>query len=395
MRTHVLHLALLFATVGSAGAQQHPPPPAIQPTSILAEIADRVRDGLRGYPVDSTRIPRSLEPDGSLRAVPPSDWTSGFFAGVLWQLADVTGDERLRLAARDWTMVLENESAIARDHDAGFRIYNSYGQGWRITGDSLYLAGVLRAAGALASRYSVNVGAIQSWNPTWGGWTYPVIVDNMMNLELLFGATRLTGDSTYYRIALQHASTTLRDHYREDGSSYHVVDYDSSTGAIIRKKTVQGAFDESVWARGQSWGLYGFTMTFRETGDTLFLDHARKIASFLLDHPNLPADGVPYWDYNAPGIPATDRDVSAGAIMASALIELAGYAGDEEANRYREAAERILGSLWRNYRAADDVWPFALGHSVGNHNIPDEVGVPIIYADYYFVEALRRRSGLD
>lgn len=362
--------------------------------SILSTITAHVRAGLADHRPDSTGIPRSLALDGSLRTVTPRDWTSGFFAGMLWQLFRFSGDTAVGNAAKGWTALLESETGKSIDHDIGFRIYCSYGQGWKATKDSAYREAILRAAGALSKRFNPTVRAIKSWDYPDRGWQYPVIIDNMMNLELLFAATRLSGDSTYYEIAARHAATTLKNHFREDGSSYHVIDYDSTTGAVRQRHTHQGAADESAWARGQSWGLYGFTMAFRETGEPRYLEQARGIASFILDNPHLPSDGVPYWDYDAPGMPETERDVSAAAILASALFELRAYVPAGEAARYESTADRLLRTLWTEYRAPDNAWPFVLSGSVGNMNIGSEVGVPIIYADYFFVEALRRRLEL-
>ena len=387
--------ALLVGLLATAGVAQVPAIDPINADGMLDAVAAHVRSGLAHYPVDSTRIPRSIEPDGSIRGVPPSDWTSGFFAGVLWQLGEHLDDARLLAAAAEWTRLLHAQAGIPSDHDLGFRIYNSYGHGHRITGDPISRDGIVRAADALASRFDMNVGAIKSWDGDWGGWKYPVIIDNMMNLELLFAATRLTGDSAYFNIAVQHANTTDAHHFREDGSSWHVLDYNPDTGTVLQRQTHQGAADGSAWARGQSWGLYGFTMTYGETRDERYLDRARDIAGFLLDHPNLPDDGIPYWDYDAPGIPHTNRDASAAAIMASALYKLQEYVPESEADRYLATADRIVTSLWRDYRAPADIWPFVLDRSVGNMNGPDEVGVPIIYADYYFIEALRRKLGVE
>jgi len=220
-----------------------------------------------------------------------------------------------------------------------------------------------------------------------------VIIDNMMNLELLFWASEQTGDPVYREIAISHAETTIENHFRDDYSSVHVVDYDTITGEVRQRNTAQGYSDESSWARGQSWGLYGFTMTYRFTRDQRFLELAENIAGYLLNHPNLPADGVPYWDYNAPGIPDVPRDVSAGAIMSSALYELSAYS--EKGAFYRSEADRILDSLWENYRSPEgENFGFILDHATGHMPQGSEVDVPINYADYYFMEAQQRRKNL-
>jgi len=221
-----------------------------------------------------------------------------------------------------------------------------------------------------------------------------VIIDNLMNLELLFEATKLTGDSSFYDIAVSHAQTTMKNHYRDDGSSFHVLDYDTITGKVIKKNTHQGYSHDSAWARGQAWGLYGYTMCFRETGDRQFLDHAEKIASFILNHSNLPNDLVPYWDFDAPGIPNEPRDASAASVMASALYELSTYS--TAGSGYRNAANKILESLYGHYTSeVGKNSGFILLHSTGSKPSDSEVDVPLIYGDYYFLEALLWKKKLD
>jgi uncharacterized protein YyaL (SSP411 family) len=214
----------------------------------------------------------------------------------------------------------------------------------------------------------------------------------MMNLELLFWATKATGDSSFYKMAVVHANTTIRNHFRPDFSSYHVVNYDAVTGAVRQKKTAQGAADESAWARGQAWGLYGFTATYRETRDNTYLEQATKIASFILNHPNLPADKIPYWDFNAPGIPQALRDASAAAIIASALLELSDYVDKKTARSYVSTAEMILTHLSNPiYKAAAGTnGGFILQHGVGHLPGKTEVDTPLTYVDYYFIEAMIR-----
>ena len=240
-----------------------------------------------------------------------------------------------------------------------------------------------------------TVGAIRSWD--WGEWEYPVIIDNMMNLELLFAAAELTGDESFYDVAVQHANTTIEHHFRDDASSVHVVDFDTLTGAVRSKMTHQGYSDESAWSRGQAWGLYGFTLVYRETKEPHFLDQAVRIADFILAHPNLPEDYVPYWDHDAPDIPHEPRDASAAAITASALYELSGYVEGADRERYLAAADRMLGSLTSAaYRAsAATPRPFVLTHSVGSVPGEFEVDGPIVYADYYYLEALLRKLRME
>ncbi|WP_367913372.1 glycoside hydrolase family 88 protein [Leadbetterella sp. DM7] len=333
--------------------------------------------------------PRTLDAAGRLVLVPAGDWTSGFFPGILWQLYGFTKKSKWLDAAREATAKLENEQYNGRTHDMGFKIYCSYGQGYRLTGDTAYRAVVIRSAQTLATRFNPVIGCIRSWDHNRDTWEFPVIIDNMLNLELLFAATRLTGDSTFYRIAVSHANTTLKNHFRPDGGTYHVIDYDPKTGEVKNRNTHQGYSDESTWARGQAWALYGYTMCYRETKDQRYLSKALDIAAWLMNHPHFPADGVPYWDFDAPGIPHEPRDASAAAVIASALYELHGFApGNLE---LRSLADRIVHSLVTGYTApAGTHGGFTLLHSTGSKPAGSEVDVPLIYADYYLLEALAR-----
>jgi unsaturated chondroitin disaccharide hydrolase len=233
---------------------------------------------------------------------------------------------------------------------------------------------------------------IKSWDH--GKWQFPVIIDNMMNLELLFWATKISGDSSFYKIAVSHANTTLKNHFRPDNSSYHVLNYDTLTGDVIEKITAQGYANESAWARGQAWGMYGYTVAYRETKDKRYLDQAVKIADFFLKHPNLPKDKVPYWDFNAPNIPNEERDASAAAIMASGLLELSMHANRKD---FKTSAEEILKSLSTpTYLApTGSNHDFILMHSVGHKPAKSEIDVPIIYADYYYIEGLLRYRNMN
>lgn len=344
-----------------------------------------------------TLFPRTVHPDGTVRTNTSAWWTSGFFPGSLWYLYDHTGDPGLRERAETRTWAVEPEARNAGDHDIGFKIFNSFGHAWRLTGDSVFLPAIFTAARTLATRFDPRVGAIRSWgrHPDTTS-AYLVIVDNMMNLELLFWASKHGGDEELFDIAVAHADRTLEDHFRPDGSSYHVLEYDPVTGEVLRKRTEQGAADSSAWARGQAWGLYGFTMAFRETGYDRYLEQAVEIADFLLTHPSMPDDGVPYWDYDAPGIPDTYRDVSAAAINASALLELSGFVGDSLRDVYRDYARTTLRTLSQPpYRAEPgENANFLLRHSVGSLPGNSEVDVPLSYADYYYLEGLMRLRSL-
>lgn len=343
---------------------------------------------------DTSMNPRTLEND-TLRLVRSRDWTSGFFPGMLWMMYEYTGDRSWMDAAHHYSMNIEQEKFNGGTHDMGFKLFCSFGNGYRLTRDPYYKEVLLQGASTLITRFNPVVGCIRSWDHNTDKWDFPVIIDNMMNLELLFWATRETRDSTYYRVAVQHAETTLKNHFREDQSSYHVIGYDPQTGEVLQRNTHQGYSHESAWARGQAWGLYGFTMTYRETGDERFLDQAKAIAGFMLEHPNLPADLVPYWDFDAPGQPDIPRDVSAAAVMASALYELSTYCPDLRAS-YLESADRILNVLSSDYTFnGEQAYPFLLDHSTGSFPHDSEVDVPLIYADYYYLEALLRRMKLS
>lgn len=359
----------------------------------LDRQAQRALAYLPELALDSTAIPRSAKRDGSLNGTTSRDWTSGFYPGELWLWYEYTEDERFKAAAQDWTQFVEKEKFDTHTHDLGFKIYCSFGQGYRLTQQQEYRSVILQAAKTLIQRYDPQVGCIRSWDFNREVWQFPVIIDNLMNLEMLFAATRLSGDSTYYDIAYQHALTTLQNHIRPDHSAYHVIDYDTLTGAVRHRHTHQGFSHESAWSRGQAWNLYGFAMAYRETGDSRFLKQARAAARFIYQHPNLPAHGVPYWDFDAPNIPNEPLDASAAAVAASGLLILCEV---DSASREQLLpwVDRTLNTLSRQ-EFASDLSPFLLDHSVGSIPGDFEVDVPIVYADYYFVEALMRRMKLE
>ena len=336
-------------------------------------------------------LPCTIDAQGNLRTESSHWWTSGFYPGCLWYLYEYSNDQKIKDDAMMITARVEQEKYTTNNHDVGFMLYCSFGNGLRLTGEESYNEVLLTGARSLCTRFRPNIGCIQSWGSR-KGWQCPVIIDNMMNLELLMWAFKKSGDSSFYHIAVSHADTTIKYHFRPDCSTYHVVSFDTITGAVEARQTAQGAADESAWSRGQSWGLYGYTMMYRETKLDRYLQQAEHIADFLINHPNLPEDKIPYWDYNAPGIPDAKRDASAGAIMASALIELSGFAGGEKENKYLQVAEKQLSSLASpTYRAkSGENGNFILMHSVGSIPGNSEVDVPLTYADYYFIEALMR-----
>jgi hypothetical protein len=340
-------------------------------------------------------LPRTIDASGALVASNSGWWTSGFFPGSLWYLYEYSKDDKIKEAAIQMTSIVEKEENNTGTHDLGFMLYCSFGNGFRLTGDQSYKDVLLTGARSLSTRFRPNIGCIQSWGSR-KGWQCPVIIDNMMNLELLMWAFNQTGDSSFYHIAVSHADTTMLNHFRPDYSTWHVVSYDTITGRVEVKQTSQGAADGSSWSRGQSWGLYGYTMMYRETGLQRYLDQAQHIADYLINHPNMPEDKIPYWDYNAPGIPDAKRDASAGAIMASALIELSSFVAPEKKDQYLAIAEKQIRSLASpSYMAKEgENGDFILMHSVGSLPGKSEVDGPLSYADYYFIEALLRYKKL-
>jgi unsaturated chondroitin disaccharide hydrolase len=337
------------------------------------------------------QLPRTIDQNDSLKTESSRWWTSGFYPGCLWYLYEYSKDPKTKDEAMMMTARVEQEKYTTNNHDVGFMLYCSFGNGLRITGEESYNEVLLTGAKSLSTRFRPNIGCIQSWGSN-KKWQCPVIIDNMMNLELLMWAFKKSGDSSFYKIAVSHADTTMKYHFRPDYSTWHVVSYDTVTGKVQEKQTSQGFSDESSWSRGQSWGLYGYTMMYRETRLDRYLKQATHIADYLINHPNLPEDKIPYWDYNAPGIPDAARDASAGSIMASALIELSNYVAPETGKKYLGTAETQIRSLASPvYRARlGENGNFILMHSVGSIPANSEVDVPLTYADYYFIEALMR-----
>ncbi len=347
----------------------------------------------------ANKIPRTTNEEGGMHWVNEDfDWTKGFFPGSCWYLYENTNNEKWKNAADHFQSKFEDFKNSTGYHDLGFIFNCSYGNGYRINKKESYKKVLVTAANSLMERFDPKVEAILSWDVDKGwqserGWKFPVIIDNMMNLEMLFEASKYTGENRYREAAIAHANTTLKNHFREDYSSYHVVDYDPETGEVRSKQTAQGHSNESSWARGQAWGIYGFTMCYRYTKDEKYLEQAKRIADFILDYEGTPDDMIPYWDYNAPNIPDEPRDASAAAITASALIELAGY--DDQ--KYMESAKKILKSLASSEYTAQigENNHFILKHSVGSIPHNNEIDVPLNYADYYYIEALDRLQKME
>lgn len=347
---------------------------------------------LRTISMKENKIPRTIEKDGSIRWVADGyDWTKGFWPGVCWMEYENTLDPKWKEAAESKQKLFLSDKDLTNDHDLGFLFNNSYGKAYKITKNPKYKQVLIDASNSLITRFNKNVGCIQSWDVVgnWQserGWKFPVIIDNMMNLEMLFEVSILTGDEKYKEIAITHANTTMKNHFRPDGSSFHVVDYNPETGNIASRVTAQGYANESAWARGQAWGLYSYTMCYRYTKNKKYLDFAEKIAAFILNNPNYPVDGVPYWDFNAPNIPNAPRDASSAAIMASAFLELSSYTND----KYMKEAMNILESLASDSYTSKigENGNFVLTKSVGSLPHGNEISVPLNYADYYYIEAL-------
>lgn len=360
----------------------------------------RTLDELRGNSdtIDYTMMPRNMEGDATCwhcRKADKEEWCGGFWPGILWYNYEATGDTTIRKEAEKFTASLEFLSKIpAFDHDLGFLMFCSYGNGYRLTRDPHYRQVIIDTADSLATLYNPNVGTILSWPRNvkmLGG--HNTIMDNMINLEMLFWAAKNGGGSNLYDIAVKHAETTMKHHFRPDFTCYHVAVYDSVNGDFIKGMTHQGYADNSLWARGQSWAIYGYTMVYRETRDPRFLDFARKVTDVYLDR--LPEDYVPYWDFDDPHIPDAPRDASAAAVVASALLELQGYVQPEQSKKYLAAAEKMLASLGSDAYRSGDRRPAFLDHSVGHHPAGSEIDAAIIYADYYYIEALLRKKKLE
>lgn len=393
MRNTFNRLAVIATLLASAGAHAADQP--LQPmAAVIAQDFNAAATQYRGLlaTIDGKPgFPRTLD-KGQVRLVTVRDWTAGFFPGSLWLLAANTGDASWRTAAQRYTAMVAPAKFDNTHHDIGFMLVCSFGEGLRQGVEPVaYRDTLLAGATTLVTRFNPKVGAIQSWQTRKEkDWVYPVIIDNMMNLELLMWAARTANEPRYRDVALAHADTTLRNHFRSDHSSFHLVDYDPATGLVRSRVTVQGHADPSAWARGQAWGLYGYTMMYRESRKPEYLAQARAIADYVIAR--LPADRVPYWDFDDAAAPDTPRDSSAAAIMASALIELSGFVEADQGKAYLATAETQLRSLSSPaYLAAPgENGGFLLKHATGHKPAGSEIDVPLVYGDYYFLEALQR-----
>ncbi|MBM6946217.1 glycoside hydrolase family 88 protein [Bacteroides gallinaceum] len=353
----------------------------------LDELAQR--DG----GVDYTMMPRNIADSAShwyCSKVTKDEWCAGFWPGILWYDYEYTNDPAIRQEAEKFTASLEYLTyEPAYDHDLGFLMFCSYGNGYRLTRNESYRQAILRSAEALSALFNPKVGTMLSWPRNvamFGG--HNTIMDNMINLEMLFWAAKNGGDKKLYDMAVSHADTTMKYHFRPDYTSYHVAVYDTLTGEFVKGVTHQGYDDNSMWARGQAWAIYGYTVVYRETKEPRFLDFVQKVADVYLEH--LPDDYVPYWDFNDPAIPYAPRDASAACVVASALLELSGYVSPEKGQEYKKAAVCMLESLSSDKYRSGKSKPAFLLHSTGNYPSHSEIDAAIIYADYYYIEALMR-----
>ncbi|MCX2492895.1 glycoside hydrolase family 88 protein [Pedobacter sp. PF22-3] len=336
-------------------------------------------------------LPRSFEA-GKSTVSDSRWWCSGFFPGSLWYVYEHSKNPELLSFAKLYTARVEREKFTTDNHDVGFMLYCSFGNGLRLTGDSAYQAVLLKGAESLSTRYDPKIGLIRSWDHNKNVWQYPVIIDNIMNLELLLWASKQPGNAQLKKMALSHADKTIKHHFRPDFSSYHVVSYNRQTGVPHKKQTHQGYADDSAWSRGQAWGLYGYTYLYRETREKRYLDQAMHIANLLINHPKMPKNFIPYWDYDAPVQADTPRDASAACIMAAALTELSDFVGADTKKKYMEVVEKQIRTLASDEYTAKlgENGNFILMHSTGAFPFKSEVDVPLTYADYYYLEALSR-----
>ncbi|MDI9864014.1 glycoside hydrolase family 88 protein [Flectobacillus sp. DC10W] len=373
---------------------------AISRPLLLKQFKQNFADAQKQYQflaqhLPAGKFPKTYFPNTDRYEFSNSDWwCSGFYPGSLLYIYEQTKDQATYQEAERILKDLEKEKYNTTTHDLGFMMFCSFGNANRIATKPAYKEILLTSAKSLATRFNPKVGCIKSWDSKPDDFL--VIIDNMMNLELLFWATEVTGDSSYYKIAVTHANTTMKHHFRPDFSSYHVINYDANTGEVKQKKTAQGFANESAWARGQAWGLYGYTVMYRVTKNPIYLEQANKIANFYLNNPNLPADKIPFWDFNAPNQPEALRDASAASVVASALLELQGYVKAPLAKTYVSSAEKMLWSLSNSpYKAAyGKNGGFLIKHCVGHIPQNTEVDVPLTYADYYFLEAMKRYQEL-
>jgi unsaturated chondroitin disaccharide hydrolase len=343
--------------------------------------------------VPASAYPQETDASGAWKTTLPAIWTSGFQAGLDWELYQATGSPYWRALAQTRQAGVESQDVNTSDHDIGFKIFDSFGNGLRLTGDPSSKSVLLTAADHLATLYDPDVGCLLSWGDP--KTDFKVVIDSVMNLELLLWASKHGRSTTLRDIALSHARHLQTDHVRADGSTFHAVWYNPTTGAILKQGTIQGNRDASTWSRGQAWAVHGFTMMYRETGDASFLATARSTADWWLAH--VPHDMVPYWDFDFTDGSSEPRDSSAAAIAASGLLELARLDPDSaRASRYQAGAVATLTSLSSSAYRSDGTGSQAIllhGTRYKNDH-PGDFDTGLIFGDYYFMEALLRLRSL-
>lgn len=397
--------SLLIFTSSCKNLKKEPVAEVVQKKHISIDFEKQINDCESQLEIavpklaDLTKHPRLIETNetewkqvGNHKLI----WTSGFYPGVLWYTYDVTGKKKWKDEAIKRTEVFADFKNITEHHDIGFMMFPAYGKGYEIGDKKEYKDILLTSAKSLASRFNPKVGTIRSWSnkmhPRWK--QHITIIDNMLNLELLFWSAKNGGDSSHYDMAKTHAETTMKNHFREDYTSWHVLEYDSINGNVLNRHTKQGFADDSRWSRGQAWGVYGYTMVYKETKDKKFLDFAQKLTDKYLSL--LPEDMVPCWDFDVADNPKEEKDASAAAIVASALLDLSIFVDNkEDQERYYNAAIKMLKSLGSDKYSGVGKSDSFLLHSTGAKSLGHEIDVALIYADYYYIEALSRLKHME
>jgi unsaturated chondroitin disaccharide hydrolase len=351
---------------------------------LLQQANSELRDG-------NVLFPRSFI-NNHIEFVQGTECNSGFFPGILWQMYRLTEDESWKNEAEKFTNILQQVQFNNNKLDSCYNLMASFGLGYQLTQDQELRETLIQAAKMMASRFNEKVGSIRSWNSDGDQQDFRVSIDNLMNLELLFWAWNETGETVFYNIACSHANNTIKNQFRTDYSTWHVVNYDSITGEVRGKTNQYESSAESCYSLSQAKALYGFTMIYRETKESKYLKQAEKIADFILNHSNLPDNSIPYREFSAPGMQDEVRDVKAAAIMASALLELSEYLPDNT-NQYRSVADIILRSLSSDHylNKKREAGGFLLKQTAGSKLNDKDIDMASIYTDYYFLEALVKK----
>ena len=357
----------------------------------LAELQQK--DGFYDYTMEPRNILKGDKQKGWNCRKMDKDWCSGFWSGILWMDYQNTKDEAVKKTAEGYTESLKGIAyRPCHNHDIGFLMFCSYGKGYEVNHSPEYKKIILASADSLATLFNPIVGTILSWPRMVERehWPHNTIIDNMMNLDLMFWASKNGGNKLLYDLAVTHAKTTMKNHFRPDGSCYHVAVYDTINGDLIKGVTHQGYADNSMWARGQAWAIYGYTMVYRYTKNKMFLDFAQKVTDIYIKRLKETSDDmIPLWDMDDPrGVKLAPKDVSAACIVADALLELQQYVDKEKCDEYSLFALQSLAQLSTDkYQSGKKNVAFLM-HSTGHHPAKSEIDASIIYADYYYMEAL-------